>query len=294
MNVKLIAAAVGGAAYGAAMAWAITSDFYERRLRDLAEDAYLRNSGLRQQVRALGEELMETRGNEMQLEERLHAYESVEPPKNATKDLPDQPEPLEGVIVVSDSEISPGGESDETKVTDDADGTDDLEEFGPIEVDDQQENRLRDIINRYTDLEALESSAPDPLAAQNQYINEKEPPEVISRTEFSHPQQVGTPYDPITVKYFRDHRVVLDDNDEVMEDVGNTLDWRLLTQFGGESGDPDVVFIRNHRLQADFEVVRAEPDEELPEHVAFGMGKEEYRISKAAGLIKPPSQGRGA
>jgi hypothetical protein len=67
--------------------------------------------------------------------------------------------------------------------------------------------------------------------------------------------------------------------------VGNTLGWKNLSQFGGESGDPDTVFIRNQRLETDFEVVR-DDESPLPLHIQYGMGKEEFKVNKAAGTLR--------
>lgn len=117
----------------------------------------------------------------------------------------------------------------------------------------------------------------------NSDFNRKIPPFVISRTDYAFGDD-GENYEKITLTYFPRDRVLLDDEDEPIEDIAGVVGWRSLTQFGVDSDDPEVVFVRNHRLESDFEIIREEGP--LPLHVRYGMEKEEFRANKAAGLIK--------
>jgi hypothetical protein len=78
---------------------------------------------------------------------------------------------------------------------------------------------------------------------------------------------------------------LLDDDNDPVDDIAGMIGWRSLSNFGGESGDPDVVFVRNDRLLSDFEVVR-DDESELPLHVKYGMSEEEFKTNKAAGTLK--------
>ncbi len=85
--------------------------------------------------------------------------------------------------------------------------------------------------------------------------------------------------------YFPAHRTLLDDGQEPIEDVNAYVGWKNLNRFGDESGDSDVVFIRNRALLTDFEVVREE-DSDLPLHVKYGMTLPEFEVNKASGILK--------
>lgn len=117
-------------------------------------------------------------------------------------------------------------------------------------------------------------------------VLDKTPPFVISQQTFAYDdEEDGAHYDKITLTWYPGDRVLLDDQDELVEDVAGTVGWKNLSQFGAESNDPDVVFIRNRRMKCDFEVVREE-ESPLPTHVRYGMDKTEFDTYKASGLIK--------
>lgn len=114
---------------------------------------------------------------------------------------------------------------------------------------------------------------------------EDTPPFVIGRDKYAWDEEEGDEYSKITLTYFPNHRILLDDDQDPIDDVETMVGWRSLNQFGGESGDPDVVFVRNRRLETDFEIVR-ETDAEIPLHVKYGMPRSEFETTKAAGLLR--------
>lgn len=71
--------------------------------------------------------------------------------------------------------------------------------------------------------------------------------------------QNETNYDQITLVYWADDDVLVDDNNGIIRDtdrvVGNV---NLQNRFGFLSDDPDIVYVRNERLKADYEITKDE------------------------------------
>jgi hypothetical protein len=78
-------------------------------------------------------------------------------------------------------------------------------------------------------------------------------PYVVSFDEF---QEHGD-YDNITLTYFEEDDVLVDERDQPIEEVESVVGGDNLTKFGHGSKDNNVVYIRNNRLEADFEVMRS-------------------------------------
>lgn len=80
-------------------------------------------------------------------------------------------------------------------------------------------------------------------------------PYVITEDEFTD----GEPaYTPIEVTYFEGDDVLVDDQSKPITDIDGTIGIENLSRFGDGSRNPDVVYIRNERLGADFEVIRSQ------------------------------------
>lgn len=181
------------------------------------------------------------------------------------------------------NQMVPGGEEPESIDEDDIvtiieDDDDDSTQGETLE---ETRNNLQNLIDTYTE-------APDKLSEIDTVVEQavdfdKVPPFVISQATYAYDEE-GEDYSKITLTYYSRDRTLLDDDEDPIEDVPRTIGWRNLTHFGGESGDPDVVFVRNRQLQTDFEVVKE--DGRLPLHIQYGMPKEEFRANRAAGLIK--------
>lgn len=247
MDIKKIAAGVGLVGYGALWGWAITADKYDR-----AVDA------LSGRVDVLGDRLKWTR-DQLQIEglERLKLEER----------FADQ---LKG-----DGDILETG-------TIEAVADDEEEEEYSEEKTEEIRSNLQGIIDHYT-------GNPE---QRDQFVNvateattDRTPPFVITMEKFAWDEEEGHEYDKITLTYYPKHRTLLDDEEDPVEDVANLVGWKNLNQFGGVSGDPEVVYIRNRRLRTDFEVVR-DTENDLPLHVKYGMPREEFRVSRAAGVLK--------
>lgn len=268
MQTKLIATAVGAFGLGALFGWAVTADIHERRFRalevefdeaigektrhiwalqDRAEAIWLQN---KQPSSTVGEATITVDPNQTELID-IHVWDAEE-----TIEADEAPY-LDTPVYEEDDGVPEGETPEETRTN------------------------LEKLIAEYT---ANQDARDDFVDVATESTNDKTPPFVISRFVYAYDEE-GTSYEKITLTYYPDDRVLLDDEEDPIEDVGNTVGWRNLSQFGNESEDPNVVFVRNRRLETDFEVIK-EDDAQLPLHVKYGMEKEEFRVHKAAGLIK--------
>lgn len=79
-----------------------------------------------------------------------------------------------------------------------------------------------------------------------------EEPFVISREEFDE----GYPhFDKITITYYEKDDVLADEQDEIIPDIEAVVGYDSLSRFGDMSDDEYVVYVRNGRLGADYEIV---------------------------------------
>lgn len=76
-------------------------------------------------------------------------------------------------------------------------------------------------------------------------------PYLISSTEF-YENEYG--WRQISLTYYAGDRVLADDRDEHIPDIGRTVGQNNLARFGHWSGDARLVFVRNHPLQTEFEI----------------------------------------
>jgi hypothetical protein len=77
-------------------------------------------------------------------------------------------------------------------------------------------------------------------------------PYIISVEEF----MLDRPnYDKNTVTYFDVDDVLCDEREQVIPDVENMVGNEAFTKFGEKSGDTKVVYVRNEKLEMDFEII---------------------------------------
>lgn len=247
MRYKLIAGGLGLVGYGALWGWAITGDALEAKMKS--------NQLL------LGD-IIDRKTRELEAAKVLLA-EYAAGGEDAEDDIPEE----------SESELV-----DQTP-----------EEFREEivgETPEETESNLRTLIGGYTanpeDVEAFVEMGGMVL---DEGVNNLAP-FVISRETYSWDEE-GEGYAKILHTYYPKYRMLLDDGDELVDNktIDYIVGWANLDRFGDESGDPDTVFIRNRRLEVDFEIMREE-DDEPPAHAQLDMGKAEYETNKAAGNIK--------
>lgn len=219
---------------------------------------------------------------EQKLGERLEIADArIDILRNKMQTL--ESEVILGRIQSENAENPRGDEESEADVT--GEEGEDEGEFDEEETEAIRTN-LQGIIDHYT---ASPEDRDEFVRAGTAMEVDNKPPYVISRDEYAFGEE-GAEYEKTTLQYFPQHRILLDDAEEPIGDVPAVVGWQNLRQFGGESLEPDTVFIRNRRLLTDFEVVK-DDEGTLPEHVEYGMGKEEFATAKAAGVLRLRDRG---
>ena len=251
MRIKLIAAGVGLVGFGAMWGWAITGDAMEAKMK--------RN----QRLLAT---LLDRKSSELEAAKELIAT------RGASK-----------VTVV---ETEDDGELEEVAYNEFSE-EESLDEQLRGETPEETRQNLQKIIDRYNnDPDAQEEWSN--MATRTLIDNgpDNTPPFVISADEWAMGEE-GEEYMKLSLTYYPNDRVLVDEDDEAVDnrDVDSYVGWQNLNRFGDQSGQTDVVYIRNHRLLTDFEVYQ-ETDEELPAHIRYGMGRAEYEVNMAAGVTK--------
>lgn len=263
MQRKLIVTALGGFGLGALLSWAITNDVHvNRRIREMEDYAAL--------LKDKTDHIFVLKGRIVVLEREIGSTSSSEEDPNQESLLLDN-------VELKSVEIGPGPNA-HGGVIEEVEG----QEVPEGETLEETRTNLQALIDTYTADPTAQAQFAEIVVNAEEY--DKTPPFVISRTDYAYGEE-GEHHEKITLTYYVRDRVLLDDDDDPIDDVPGMVGWRNLTQFGGESEDPNVVFVRNRRLMTDFEVIKEE-DSELPLHVKYGMGKEEFLVNKAAGLIK--------
>lgn len=258
MQNKLIAAGAGLFGYGALLGWAITADYYDQKLK--RNQAFLRDMMKKQ-----SEELYAVR-------EELDAASGIIEDVSGVETVEDSSVTIERM---RQEAIEAGTYSEEDPVEAEEDVSD--------EVVEETRANLQRLIDKYAkDEDAIEVFTD--IASRSKKADQA-PPFVISREKYAWDEEEGDEFDKITLTYYPRERLLLDDEEDVIDDVNMIVGWKNLSQFGGESGDADVVFVRNRRLMTDYEVVR-DTENRPPAHIRYGMSRDEFETNRAAGLIR--------
>lgn len=77
-------------------------------------------------------------------------------------------------------------------------------------------------------------------------------PYVISSEEYSHDEPE---FDKITISYYEEDDTLCDDRERPIDDIEGLIG-DALSHFGEKSNDRNIVYVRNHRISSDFEVLR--------------------------------------
>ena len=86
-------------------------------------------------------------------------------------------------------------------------------------------------------------------------------------------------YDQINMTYFAGDGVLVDDKDEPVHLVDPIIGRHTLGRFGDGSGNPDTVFVRNDRMETEFEITR-------------DRGKYAHEILRLEHMDRPPRHRR--
>jgi hypothetical protein len=287
MQTKLIALAA--TAYGALIAWAVTADHYEQKLTEQkkAYDDYI--DELKNRPVHLTQNIYSSGNNEDAVAVYQQTKEFLEKGQNGGENGKEALIPTDETFpdAGSEEDVSPEAENprgDETPEADEAGVTDGERSVPPGETPEETEARLKGIINQYT-LDDDTNGQQDVAHIGTSMVYDPKPPFVISKALFVSDPDEGNFYEKETLTYYPSHRVLLDDDEELIDNVATVIGWKNLNRFGDESEDPDIVFVRNQRLNTDYEVVREE-DEPLPLHIKYSMGKDEFETAKAAGILR--------
>lgn len=114
----------------------------------------------------------------------------------------------------------------------------------PIDIR-QRYNTISDSDEYYTDLEH----------SQNMEETSYKKPYVIPFEEFC---EGGYTNDKTTLTYYETDDVLVDEGEELIDNVEEMVGVANLSRFGEESGDPNVVYVRNASLWNDYEIVKVE------------------------------------
>jgi hypothetical protein len=109
--------------------------------------------------------------------------------------------------------------------------------------------------DRRQELEPVDEEAE--AAYHNSKLSKKyteDAPYVIAREDYD--DEDMSHYDKLTIYYYEDDDTLTDENEEVIADVDSIVGGDSLTRFGDLSGDPEVVYVRNDKLQIDYEIIR--------------------------------------
>lgn len=108
---------------------------------------------------------------------------------------------------------------------------------------DREEDRSSDI--------SVDLSAYEDMVQEHRYyggVKDSEHPYLITPEEFGENEE----YETIELNYYADG-VLADDNDDVIDDISETIGDEALNHFGDH--EDDAVFVRNETRKVDFEIV---------------------------------------
>lgn len=284
MQTKLLIAGVGAAsaAVGAVVSWAITADRRDARHAEELENKDLLIQKLRDRIYKLtAADPVPILTNYVGTDSQAIVVDGIKPPTADLKSIKVTSSDLIEQMKVETENPPEEIDSEESEPQQDEDENSDEWEAPIEESPEQTRTNLQNLISRYTQ----DEGAAEQFAnyAGKTFERDYTPPFVISQAEYAWGED-GNDYSKITLAYYPGARVVLDEDDERIDDVPNTIGWRNLNRFGEESGDADTVFVRNRRLLSDFEVVRT--DDPLPLHIRYGMPKSEFKAARASGMLK--------
>lgn len=104
-----------------------------------------------------------------------------------------------------------------------------------------------------SELDELEGTDRDDQAPASQLVRGVNRPHIISFQEFG---ETDAGWQQLTITWYNGDGVLVDDKEQPIRDTNSITGVKpVKSMFGGVSGDPSIMYIRNPRLEVDFEVV---------------------------------------
>lgn len=103
--------------------------------------------------------------------------------------------------------------------------------------------------------ELLPDDANETLFEQLKAMRTEDKPYLVSIEEY---HEMFNHFQKQTVTYFAGDNIIAYEDDTIMMDPDETIDVINLSRFGVMSDDENFVYVRNHRLGIDYEIVRDE------------------------------------
>lgn len=94
---------------------------------------------------------------------------------------------------------------------------------------------------------------PAPASDHVMSIRDATKPYRIGVNELGEPPNPG--WQTLTITYYAEDKVLADDKEQPIRDIKGTVGSLELITFGGPSGDPHIKYVRNEKLEIDFEII---------------------------------------
>lgn len=117
---------------------------------------------------------------------------------------------------------------------------------------DEEDEELRDQYEEYDDINKRYSDVTYNTCFDNEDSICSEP-YIIEVDEFFNGK---VNYDKVTLTYYDRDGSLVDESEELVHNVVDTIGEEALFEFGNKSDDPNVVYIRNEKLAIDYEIIR--------------------------------------
>lgn len=234
-NTKLALIFVGGLAAGAAVGYLTTRRQIEAKYTALVEEEIAMVKNQYRILRKEGEYSSPEKLSEKYVGEKVYSEEEIEADsqdgvENARIDY--------SKIISSNNYANSEVESGAVEHT-----------KGEIETDEV----MMPVEKNIFDLEGEDpGEAIDPLDRGSRKADK---PYVISVEEY---MEEAEDFDKVTYTYYDGDDTLADERDSIIRDVDEYVGFSNLSKFGVESDNEAIVYVRNEKLQVDFEILRSE------------------------------------